>query len=82
MAAVLLFARSGRDFGVSFGERSNGETVITSGPLTALQERIVKVNPRGRRATVELTVLGEARRIEVGLVVGRGAPCAGTAPAE
>ena len=82
MAAVLLFARSGRDFGGSCGERSNGETVITSGPLTALQERIVKVNPRGRRATVELTVLGEARRIEVGLVVGRGAPCAGTAPAE
>lgn len=73
MAVVLLFAPDGRDFGLSRGERTNGRTVITSGPLLALENRIVKVNARARRATVEIGVLGETRQMEAGLIVSKPA---------
>ncbi len=52
MEVVRLFAPGGRDFGMSQGERIDGKTVITSGPLLGLEGKIVKVNARGRRATV------------------------------
>lgn len=52
MEVVRLFAPGGRDFGMSQGERIDGKTVITSGPLLELEGKIVKVNARGRRATV------------------------------
>lgn len=71
MEAVLLFAPGGRDFGISRGERVDGRTVITSGPLAALEDKIVKVNARARRATVEIGVLGETRQVEAGLIVGK-----------
>ena len=36
MEVVRLFAPGGRDFGMSQGERIDGKTVITSGPLLEL----------------------------------------------
>lgn len=69
METVLLFSPDGRDFGMSVGEKIDGKTVITSGPLAKLEARIVKVNARGRRATVEVPVLGETHRVDVGIIV-------------
>lgn len=69
METVLLFSPDGRDFDMSQGEKIDGKTVITSGPLAQLEGRIVKVNARGRRATVEVPVLGETHRVDVGIIV-------------
>lgn len=69
MEVVRLFAPGGRDFGVSQGERIDGKTVITSGPLLELEGKIVKVNARGRRATVSVSILGEAHQVDVGVIV-------------
>lgn len=71
MAAVLLFSPDGRDFGISHGKRADGKTVITSGPLVALEDRIIKVNARARRATVRIGVLGETRQVDAGLIVSK-----------
>lgn len=69
MEVVRLFAPDGRDFGMSQGERIDGKTVITSGPLLELEGKIVKVNARGRRATVSIPILGEAHQVDVGVIV-------------
>ena len=71
MAAVLLFSPDGRDFGISQGTRTEAGTVVTSGPLTALEDRIVSINARARRASVEIDVLGRTHRVEAGILVSR-----------
>ena len=71
MEVVRLFAPGGRDFGMSQGERIDGKTVITSGPLLELEGKIVKVNARGRRATVSVPILGEAHQVDVGVIVAQ-----------
>ena len=71
MEVVQLFAPDGRDFGMSQGERINGKTVITSGPLLGLEGKIVKVNARGRRATVAVPILGDTYQIDVGVIVAQ-----------
>ena len=71
MEVVRLFAPDGRDFGMSQGERIDGKTVITSGPLLELEGKIVKVNARGRRATVSVPILGEAHQVDVGVIVAQ-----------
>ena len=68
---VRLFAPDGRDFGMSQGERIDGKTVITSGPLLELEGKIVKVNARGRRATVSVPILGDTHQVDVGVIVAQ-----------
>lgn len=69
MEIVECFANDGLDFGVSEGEKIDGKTVITSGPLVKLEGRITKINARGRRATVEVPILGDTHRVDVGVIV-------------
>ena len=71
MEVVRLFAPDGRDFGMSQGERIDGKTVITSGPLLGLEGKIVKVNARGRRATVSVPILGDTHQVDVGVIVAQ-----------
>lgn len=80
MEMVKLFAPGSRDFGVSEGERIDGKTVITSGPLLELEGQIVKVNARGRRATVEVPILGDTHQVDVGVVVAQAEAEAGDEP--
>ncbi|MEF9894268.1 MAG: transcription termination/antitermination NusG family protein [Clostridia bacterium] len=52
----------------SRGVRREDDTVeIVSGPLKELEEKIVKVDARGRRATVELTLYDDAYQIDMAL---------------
>lgn len=57
MEVVRLFAPDGRDFGMSQGERIDG--------------KIVKVNARGRRATVSVPILGDTHQVDVGVIVAQ-----------
>jgi predicted lipoprotein len=43
--------------------------VIKTGPLAKLEGQIVKVNARARRATVEVPILGDVHRVDVGIIV-------------
>ena len=52
-------------------EQMEAGTVVTSGPLTALEDRIVSINARARRASVEIDVLGRTHRVEAGILVSR-----------
>lgn len=74
MEVVRLFAPDGRDFGMSQGERIDGKTVITSGPLLGLEGKIVKVNARGRRATVSVPILGDTHQVDVASLWRRPRP--------
>lgn len=69
MEIVECFANGGLDFGVSEGEKIDGKTVIKTGPLAKLEGQIVKVNARARRATVEVPILGDVHRVDVGIIV-------------
>ena len=69
METVLLFSPQGRDFDVSQAERSDGKTIITSGPLYQMQEQIVKISARARRATLAVPLLGDTYQVDVGVVV-------------
>lgn len=71
MQVVLFFANEGRDFGVSQGEKSGGRTVVTSGPLVKLQEHILKVNARSRRATVEVPLLDRTIQVDAAIIVSQ-----------
>lgn len=69
MEIVTLFAPGGRDFDVSQGKKQDGKTVITAGPLLQLEGHIVKMNARGRRATVEVPILNDTYQVDVGIIV-------------
>lgn len=68
MEPWLLLKNNGLPFSVSEAERGDdGRTRIRSGPLKPLEDRIVSVDARQRRATVELKINGKAYRIVVGI---------------
>ena len=69
MEIVQTFANGGRDFGMSEGDKIDGKTVITSGPLAQLEGKIVKVNARARRATVEVPILDATYQVDAGIIV-------------
>ena len=71
MEIVQAFANGGRDFGMSEGDKIDGKTVITSGPLSQLEGKIVKVNARARRATVEVPILDATYQVDAGIIVSQ-----------
>ncbi|MEG2175283.1 MAG: antiterminator LoaP [Oscillibacter sp.] len=71
MEIVQAFANDGRDFGMSEGDKIDGKTVITSGPLAQLEGKIVKVNVRARRATVEVPILNSTYQVDAGIIVNQ-----------
>ena len=71
MEIVQTFANDGRDFGMSEGDKIDGKTVITSSPLAQLEGKIVKVNARARRATVEVPILDATYQVDVGIIVNQ-----------
>lgn len=71
MEIVQAFANGGHDFGMSEGDKIDGKTVITSGPLAQLEGKIVKVNARARRATVEVPILNATYQVDAGIIVNQ-----------
>lgn len=71
MEIVQAFANDGHDFGMSEGDKIDGKTVITSGPLAQLEGRIVKVNARARRATVEVPILDATYQVDAGIILNQ-----------
>jgi transcriptional antiterminator NusG len=67
----LLFGPDGYCMvGISTGTRQpSGKIKITGGPLMSLQDRIVKVDTRQCRATVELPLLGRPHMVVMALRV-------------
>ena len=45
--------------------------MITSGPLAQLEGKIVKVNARARRATVEVPILDATYQVDAGIIVNQ-----------
>lgn len=69
MEPWIILGNGGKTFGISAGmkDKKSGRTRIRSGPLLALEDRIVSVDARQRRAKLELQVMGQVHTVNVGL---------------
>jgi len=68
----LFFQRLfGKDFIIedSIGVIKDGKTLIISGPLAGMEGMIKKIDRHRREATVEISIMGEVKKVTLGLEI-------------
>lgn len=67
MRLILRISGGGDPPGISSAFIEGGEVIVTDGPLTGMEGRILKVDARRFRAKVNISILGQSRIVELGI---------------
>lgn len=66
---ILSIAQGGNALDISKAYKENGVVHIVSGPLKGMEGKIINVDARRHRAKVRIDILGQIRKIELGIDV-------------